>query len=295
MVRYTWLAVLVLVGLTVPAQAQVKLEWKFKKGDKFWLETGTKLNQTIQVAGQEIKQSMDNTTVNSYTIKDVTNDGVILEQKIESVKMSSTGRLSGADELAKKMKGTTFTLTLDKDGKITKFEGYDEFINRLANDDPKVAKGIKQMLSQDTLTKATQEAFGFLPSDPVKKGSTWKKSVTVPLGPLGNFKADNTYTLEGEVKEGQKIDVKAEISYSTPDENQDTGLGFKVTKGELKSEEGTGGTMIFDAKTGRLVKSDIKVKIKGSMTIEVSGNSATMDLEQEQTSTVRLLDKAPAD
>src|SRR5262249_2915124 len=52
MLRKSCLGVLLLLGgLAVPAYGQVKLEWKFKEGDTFWVESTSKTRQTRQAIG----------------------------------------------------------------------------------------------------------------------------------------------------------------------------------------------------------------------------------------------------
>jgi hypothetical protein len=294
MLRHSWLGVLLVVcAIVSPVKGEVQLRWKFHKGDKFYLESASELKQTSKIEGTSVPVQLETTTVAGYTVKDVTADGTVtLEQKIESIKVKASDKLTGADKI-EKLKGAMFTLTLDAQGKITRFEGYEEFIKRLTTDE-KFGQNIKALINKDTLSKGAEEAFSFLPEKPIKDGAKWNKTVTVPLGPVGSFKVENTYTNEGKTKEGPiKIELRSVMTYKLPEEKTE-GLNFKVTGGDLKSE-GAGGTILFDPDKGRLVKYDSKVKLKGSLTIETNGKPVTLDFEQDQNTTVRLLDKAPAE
>src|SRR5262249_51794720 len=133
-----WALALVLSGMTVPAYGQDKLAWKFKEGDKFYLENVTGMKQTIEVAGQEIKQEIDATMVARFTVKKKTKDGVEMAVKYESVKAKGKGQgIEAVTKIMELIKGAEFTFTLDKDNKVTKFTGYDELIKKITKDDEK--------------------------------------------------------------------------------------------------------------------------------------------------------------
>jgi len=296
MLKRCWIGVLVsLAAVALPAQGQVKMEWKFKEGDKFYLENTTVQKQTIEVLGQKIEQETENTTVTSFTVLKKEKDSTVIEQKIESVKVTSKGGLGGAmDKVAEQMKGATFKFTLDNKGQISKFEGFDEFIKKIAGDDAATAQIMKLVLNEDTVKQSASEAFGFLPEKAVSKGDKWKKEMIIPMGPLGSFKAEQDYTYLGEAKDGQEIGVASKMTYTAPKDNAGGVLPFKVTKGDFKTEEAKG-TIVFDAAAGRLVREEMKMKLKGSMTIEAMGQTADMKMEQESTTKIRLLDKPPKD
>jgi hypothetical protein len=292
--RTCWAVALVLGGLAAPAYGQTKLEWKFKEGDKFYIENATKLKQTITVMGREMKQDTDNTTVTRFEVKKRTSDQIVLEEKIVAVKVKNTGGFGGeAEKMAEQMKGATFTITLSPDGKLIKQEGYDDLIKRLTKNNQQAEKMIRLMLPAETFTKAVQEAFGFLPSKPVQKGDSWKNSTTLPMGPLGEFKVNNTYTFQGKTEGGDKIALAATMTYSAP-KGDGGGLPFKISKADFKSDSFKG-TIVFDPDRGRLVRSEMTGAIKGTMTIEAGGNQVEMTLEQNHNITSRLLDKAPSD
>jgi len=295
MLRRTWWGVvLVLLGVAAPAQAQVKLEWKFKKGETYYVENKTDLKQTIDVMGMSVKQDMTNTTLASFAVKDVSESNVVLEQKILDVKVKSSGGLGGgADKMTEKMKGAVFTITMSPNGKISKFEGYEDLIKRIAAENEEAGKLVKLMLTEETMKKGAEEAFGFLPNKAVDKGEKWKSSLTVPMGPIGTFKAENSYTYQGKSADGDEIAVAASMTYMPP-KGDGGDLPFKVVKGDLKSE-GAKGTIIFDREKGRMVRYTMNMVLKGSLTMEVQGNQIQMDMVQDQKSTIRVLDKPPSE
>jgi hypothetical protein len=293
--RFWFGSAVVLAFLAGPALAAdtVKLEMKFKEGDKFYVETVSNTKQVMEFMGVKNESETDSTLVTSFTVKKSDKDGVVIEQKIESIKNKSSGGLPGADKIVDALKGATFKLTLNNKGEVTKIEGYDEFVKKLSADNELAGKMLKSFMSEDTIKATAAENFAFLPPMAVAKGDTWKRSQAVPLGPLGNLKGETTYTYKGAGKDGEEINFDQTLEYAPPKEGDDS-LPFKITKGEMKADKATG-SLTFDASKGRLVKTEQSTKMKGSLTFEVAGNTTTVTLEMTQTAKSKFLDKSPLD
>jgi len=295
MLRRAWVGVALVFGLlAAPAlgQGPTKLQWKFKEGDKFYVEDVSNMKQKIEFMGKPIEQKQKTTMVTSYNVTKVASDNTTLVSKIEDVKVQSEGGLGGElDKVMEKLKGATFTITLDKTGKITKFEGYNEFIKKLTEGMEEVGKFVRMMITEDVLKKSAEEAFSFLPPNPVEKGGTWKRENVIPFGPLGSFKASNEYTYQGTEDGLAKIGLKAQLNYSPP--KGDAGFGlFKITRGNLKSE-GARGTLYFDVQKGRLAKYSMAMVFRGSLTMDIMGNMVDMDVTIDQNSNSRVLNRNP--
>jgi hypothetical protein len=295
-IRFCSTLALAVLALAVPsalAADAVKLELKFQEGDTFYIETTNNTKQTMEFAGMKQESDSESTTVTRFKVLKVDKDATVIEQKIESMKNKTSGGLPGADKIMDSLKGQTFKLTLNAKGEVTKLEGYDEFMKKLGSDNDATAKLLKSFMSEDTLKASAAESFAFLPDKAVNKGDTWKRTQAVPLGPLGNLKGETTYTDKGPGKDGQEITFEQTLAYSPPKED-DAGLPFKITKGEMKAEKASG-TMVFDVSKGRLVRTDSTMKMKGSLTFEVAGTSTTLNLELAQNSKSRVSDKSPLD
>src|SRR2546421_1640483 len=74
--------ILVLVGSATTAFAQVQLAWKFKEGDRFYVEERSVNKQTLSFAAQKIEQQNVSRTVTEFTVRSRNQGGVVLEQKI---------------------------------------------------------------------------------------------------------------------------------------------------------------------------------------------------------------------
>ena len=147
-----------------------------------------------------------------------------------------------------------------------------------------------------SLKKSIEESFAFLQDD-TKMGKPWTREYTVGLGPLGSVNATHTYNYEGNLSRGgqmlAKIGVVATVSYQAPKGEAASGLGFQITKGELKADNAKG-TIWFDAQNGRLVESDMKMHLKGNLTVSANGQDFPMEMDQQQSIRVRISKDPPA-
>src|SRR5262249_10033266 len=117
-----WLGVMLVLGApAVPAFGQGKLEWKFKEGDKFYLEERSNLKQTMKFMGSDLKQELDHTRLTSFTVLKKTDEGLVLEQKIESVKITrASGSAKPEGNLLKELEGATFKVYFNSKMKVIK-------------------------------------------------------------------------------------------------------------------------------------------------------------------------------
>jgi hypothetical protein len=307
MAQRSWVgAVLALGVLAFPAPGraqQVQLEWKLKEGDKFFLETVTSFKQTLKTLGKELKQDRQDNVVYGVSVLKKNDDKTAqLEEKIESVAVRNTGGPAGTpaaeDKFNQQLKDATFRVTLTPRGEVTKFEGYEDLVKKIAGDDTNARKVVQAVLSEDGFRRSAAESFGLLPAGPAKPGDKWgeDRKVEAPYGPLGSFTVTKTYTYEGKDtingKSVDKITFTGTAVY-TPPKTADAGaMPFQVVKGELKADD-IKGTMYFDADAGRLVGSEAAMRIKGSLTITVSGTNLDTEMQEDVAVKTRLLDKLP--
>lgn len=290
-------ALLVLVGLGLPAYGQTTLEWKFKEGDKFYVEETNDMKQSITfiALNKEIKQNSKTTILSSYTVKKVAAAGkeVTLVQKIENVDVKTSGDSLGGtmEKVLEKLQGAVFTFTL-KNGQVTKLEGYNDFIKKLADGDETTATFAKELLSEELIKMGLDGTFGNLPDKAVKADDVWSKNSTVPLGPLGSFKTTNDYTFKDQDKDGAHITYKMKMKYEAPKAGGAFGGLLTIVKSTLKSDNGKG-TIDFDAEKGRLIRASNSMVMRGGMTVEAMGNRLELSLNVDQSTSTRVLAKNP--
>jgi hypothetical protein len=308
------LAAFALVGLIAPAfgQEATTLAWKFKENTPFYQEMTTKTDQTMKVMGSDIKQSQTQTFIFSWTPVKKDGDNWVIKQKIEGVKMrieiggtpieyDSTKESQGASALGdffKALVGSEFTLTLDKNLKVTKIEGRDEFLKKLTQANPQMDALLKQILNEDALKEMADPTFAAVPTEPKKPKDSWTKTSKLDMGPIGKYENEYKYTYEGKDKDPQNskldlIKVETTLKYTPPgDSATGGGLPFKIKSANLASKN-AGGTILFDNEKGRVASSDMKVELSGDLSIEIGGQTTKVDLKQEQNTTVKTTDTNP--
>jgi hypothetical protein len=294
-------ACLIFLGIacwTGTALGQVELKWRLKTGDTFYLETATTRKQTVRFMGQDTKTDQQYVTVSKYLVARANDDGsLVLEQKFLSVKPKTEGAADAMPAVLNKLLESSFQIHLSPTMQVTKIEGYDDFVKLLGAGNAGYERVARALASEEMLRRAVEESMGFLKAGPLQRDERWTKKFDVPLGPLGNVAMTRNYTYAGPEKLGDKelhkVTVATEATYAIS--TAETGiLPFRITQGEIKVLDGTG-TIWFDAAAGRLVQSRSNQKLKGSLTVRLMDQDQVVEIDQEQTVELRVLDRNPAD
>jgi hypothetical protein len=270
----------------------VRLAWKFKPGDRFYIENGSRLKQTLKTPDATTNQDVTTTVISQIKVKEKTRDSVLLEQKIETVKAKGTGDAAQLADLIKKMAGAVFTITLNPAGKVTRFVGYKDLLQRIRDDDKQAAQLFQLALPEEALKQEMAGLFAFLPGKAVDKDEQWTYTETMPLAGIGNLRADNRYTFVGKSKQGAKIAVTTAVTFLPP-KGKGGDAPAQITGGNLKST-GARGTILFDPNRGRMIRYELTLPLKGTLTMKVMGKTFKLNLVQESVTTIRILDRAPA-
>jgi len=286
---------------------KVDIKWKLEKDKPFYESMTTKTTQDMKVMGMEVKQNQDQTFYFSWTPKEEDKDkNTVVTQKIEGVNLridvagnpitfDSTNPSTGASALNyffKALVGSEFKLTLDKDMKVTKVDGRDEFLKKLTQANQQMDQLLKRILSEEALKQMADPTFGIIPKEAVAKGQTWTRNSELSLGPIGSYKSVYTYTYEGQDttnKDLAKIKVDTTLTYVAPTGPED-GLPFRIKTADLKSTNAKG-SVLFDIKKGRLEKSEQSLELQGNLDIEIAGMSTKVELKQKQDTTVTTSDQ----
>jgi len=296
--RRGWLGILLLGCTALPAQAQVDIRWKFKEGEKFYLETVTDSKQALVIAGKEVRVDVKQTQVAGLLIKKKNSDGsVVIEHKLESIKMEGGPLVQGIAAQVQKLAGSVVTFTLSPTLQASRVEGFKEMMEKLIGEDP-TAKQVASLISEDSFKQQLEMVFSFVPDKPVRVGDKWERKATISLGPLGGFNTQNSYQYDGKEtvngKPADKITGAMTLTYVPPKEEAIGAFPIRITKGDLKGETPRG-SYWFDAAAGKLVRQQATLKVSGTLTGTVMGMNFDVTLDQSETTTVRLLDKNPID
>ncbi|HMP04214.1 MAG TPA: DUF6263 family protein [Gemmatales bacterium] len=295
--RFRFLILACLFGWPALGHAHdTELRWQFKPEESFQLETTTELTQTVKIKNQQgdLTQNVKHVLLATYRVKQANQDGYVLEQRIDSIKTESPVGAAPPSKLFQQLEGATLLITLNDKFQLIKLEGYDEMIKKVAGDDANVVKVVTALLPKETLIKSLEESFSFLPPAGHKAGEPWERKFDAALGPLGTLSITNVYQMmDNETVDGRnlaRISVKPKITYAKPTDR--TGdLPIQITDGQLNLESASG-TLWFDSAAGKLVKSDMALKLKGALTVQTSGQQDEIELVQEQTVKIRLVEPA---
>ena len=289
------------------------LAWKFTKDVPFYQEMTTKTVQNIKVQGLDVGQNQEQTFYFKFEPIKQEGDAWVVRQTIEGVKMKidiagspvsydSTnetapgGTNTALSEFFKALKGSQFTLTIGKDGTVQKVEGRDEFIKKLVAANKQLEVLLNKILGEEAIKQMADPTFGMVPKEPKKPGESWPKSVKLTLGPLGSYENTYTYTYAKQTGDLAEIDVKVALKYSPPsaDQGGET-LPFKIKGGKIEQvpdDKSNTGKITFNTKTGRIEASNVKVKMTGTLTLDIGGTTTDVNLTQDQETTVRTQDKS---
>jgi Family of unknown function (DUF6263) len=307
-------AVLLVAGFALPVFGQdtVNLKWEFQKNKPFFQELETTTKQTMKVMGMEVTQNQTQKFVFSWNpIEQDKDKNWVIEQEIVAVKMDieiggnkiqydSTKDQAGAGnplaDFFKALIGSKFKLTISPQMKVIKIEGRDEFINKLTKANPQMEGLLKQILSDEALKQMADPAFAALPDKPVKKGDApWDKKSTLSMGPIGTFNTTYKYTYDGKDGKLDKIRVDATLDYAPPGPNASTALPFKIRdQGTKLDSKKASGTIWFDNEKHRLDHSEMSMLLEGTLSIDISGMASSVNLTQDQKTTVKTTDTNPA-
>lgn len=296
-----------------PAASEVELSWKFAKDKVLFQKLRTITEQKMKVMNTNVDQKQEQEFVFSWKVEDIDASKIVLVQKIESVvmkitisgneiKFDSTAKDAPDNPLAsffKPLIGSTFKLYLDPNTmKVTKVEGRDEFVKKLADANPQMKTLLGTILNDEQLKLMSEPAFTLVPDKgkKVKKDDKWQRTGTMKMGPIGSYNATYDYTYDAVEKKDNanlhKILLKTTLKYTPPEAKDAAGLPFKINSGNLETKEASG-TVWFDADLGRVAESQMTVKLSGKLNVTVSDQAADVDLDMTQTTYTSTYDKNP--
>jgi hypothetical protein len=257
--------------------------------------------------GMQVKQNQDQTFFFSWQFKEEDKDkNTVITQRIEGVKLTinvagnpitfdstiPNSQNTALSEFFRALVGSDFRLTLDKDNKVIKIEGRDEFLRKLTQANQQMEPLLKSILTEEALKQMADPTFGVTPPNAVAKGDTWTRETKLNLGPIGSYTGTYKYKYEGQDEKNKdlaKISVETTLKYEQPTADAATQLPFKIKEAKLNSKNGKG-SLTFDIKKGRLDKSEQKIDLDGKLTIEIAGMTTDVTLTQSQETTINTSD-----
>jgi hypothetical protein len=301
-------AVAAIVGGQDPKQDARKFDLKLEKDKKFYQQMTNTVTQVIKVMGQDLTQAQDSTFYFKWTpVKQEAGDKWELTDEIEGVKMSidiSGNKISydstqgdggptagnpGLMDFFKKLIGAKFTVTYDqKTSKVEKVDGVQAFLDGFGGAGSAQSDVLKKIMTEDAVKQMCDPTLGLMPDSPKKPGEKWEKKMTLNLGPIGSYNVTYNFTYVGPEKDLDKITVDTALTYTAPKvDPTTTGLLFRIKEGKLNTEgPPTAGIILYNPKLQRIESADIKIKLKGELTVTIGMTDTKVELLQEQTTKI---------
>ena len=280
------------IGHPATAVAQQALVWKFASGDVFFVEEIVNQEQSVTIGDRTETKKTRQTTIMQYQVADVNPDGEVdLEITIKSI--LDDGEKS--NDVTRRIAGSKFGLTLDNKGQLIRFDGYANFVKRVANGNIQFERLFQSVLSEKTLQQTMVQLLTSLPGTNVSRGQSWQQKQTLNVGPFGTLAVDRTFEHKGLMNgdDGTFVDVglMGTAKYALPDPDKSR-LPFKISQGELIVDrfQGSGS---FDMQRQRMRALDVELHVTGKLTISVGPQKADLMIDQTQTSRLRVLDSLP--
>lgn len=281
--------------LQAPSQKEGKyfIKWKFHTGDTFYAVQDTKMQQSMSFMGQDIDMKIKAETVIRYRIKETKKDVTVVEMTFLRQKMEMDGpaALPGLD-LGEKLKNVTFTFTIDDKGNVVKLEGYDKFLQALADEDPMTAAMLRSVLPESVIRQSFGQTFSLTPDKPLALGESWHRKDKMSLGPLGNAEVNTRYELKDVRDSLARLSIGGEMKWTGGDDGMVPKIPFKISDADIKTDKFEG-SATFDLNKGRLERAQMTMNLKGSLSFAIMDQKLTMDLKQQMQTVTKIVDKNP--
>ncbi|MFO0863838.1 MAG: DUF6263 family protein [Gemmataceae bacterium] len=266
--------------------AQERLVWKLKVGEEFQIERKFDQKQTVESAGKILNQEMAGSWQFRFKVVGAKDDGF----KLEAVLAKATQKTKGAkseleSKIAERMQGTPFKLRIAASGKVSEFEGYDEFLDRAAEKKDDARKVLRVLVPLEAFQQAFDDMFAFLPTEATKPGHKWTRDILDPMPPFGFLLTTCSCQDDGEQSGLRVITCKFRTKYQPLAKESSL---FRVIKADVNAEEGAA-TWRFDVARGRLVAAEKSITLKGDMTLDAMGMNTRAEFRSVNTTQIRWL------
>jgi hypothetical protein len=283
---------MLLAGFATSGQAQDKFSWKLKVGDVFFVQQTRKVEQKMEVDGDDIRWELNRSSVAQFKILSDKDGKLTLQEKIEAITLTNAQDSPGVKEMLSRLSGATLTFHLDGDFHVSKVEGYDQLVQKLAQGDAGLEQTARAVLPEATFRAAVEQLFDFLPPNTTGKGKPWENTATEPLGPFGNLKITNHWSLANKGSEPDTIRIGGTQKILLDTGQAAKSLPFQVKAGAVKKADAKL-EVVFDAAKGRLKQRTIKRQMHVHLLVEKDKRKLDLRIEQQTTETVEVLDKKP--
>jgi len=287
--------VAVFVLVTGLRAEDVRLGWKFKKGQVFKYALKHSEIRTVSVGDQKLETTTTGEYEWEWKVIDVDDGGAAtLEHRFTTIKLKtatppmfemeydSSGSNESTDDYKKKafnffdqLRFARYRVTLRADGTVAEVYGLDKVINETT-----AGTGVADFhavnLHDDTFAFLLQQMLGTLPEKATAVGGKWKTASPAKLPTFG--------ALTGEVETalGKAVKVNDRTAYElTRTGSQkfdiDTKLANLTVRGSLKSTKQMG-KVYFDAEAGSVRKGEMQMELAGELKLGDGDNPGVLKI-----------------
>jgi len=288
---------------SVNKNAGVLLEWKFALNRPIHQEVTIEFDQIIKIQDQKVKQRQTQDFYLVWTPVEHLGDNWRLRLTIQGLKMEmDTGgnkvsfdssqdqdKPGSLFEFYRALIGTPITVTLNKENKVQKIEGRDEFLKNYNSLNSSVPVFMKTVLSDDAIQQLVETSFGGLPRGTIQPGEDWSLISKFGLIPVEDCPLTSRFTYAGLEGKLDKITIRVE---GNPKEKHLLRTKDGNARIELQRLEGTG-MHLFDRMKGRSVSSERNLMFEGKYIQMVGGKESERDISQTQKTTIKTTEVAP--
>lgn len=251
----------------------VTLKFNLEKGKSYEYEMDVNMENEVQ--GQKMKSNMEF----DYLIEVIDDQGGVKTVKstyqrvkmemdmpnakidIDTDKPQDTTTMDGnplnmMSPMFYAIKGKSFTMKVDAEGKVTEVNGIQEMqeamLNGLNVDEEAREQfeiGFKSQFNEENLKQSFSQAFNIFPNKPVKVGDSWNKEMTMGGGAM---KMNTTYTVKS--ISGNKVTLDASSTFDM-----------------MGSKGNQTGTFVVNANTGLVTKGEYTQTFDGPMKMTSKG------------------------
>ncbi len=211
---------------------------------------------TLEVTKEREKGGKELALVMRSTEIEVTSGGKVV------MSVDTQGEASGAEAdnpliaSYRQLIGTSIRYLLDQSNRVQKVEGLKEFVDKATARAPAQAKGMIRGMFSDDYFKQIVDYQKALPPKPVKPGDTWPVMTDLSMGPMGQIKADFTYTYKGTEEREKRSCALMEFTGTLTLKAVPTNTGPMGTTVNIESGTMTGKSW-FDPELGSMVEVDM--------------------------------------
>lgn len=227
------------------------------------INTNLKGNYTLEVTGDDGNIKTLKTTYQRMAMN-VAMPGRTMNIDSDKTDTTIKGEINDPGQLMNAMfgalKGKSFTMKVDKEGKVLEVTGLNELAQALVSSmnlkaelRPMAQQAFSQQFNEQSVKDMFSQSFNIFPNKPVKAGDTWEKSFSGSANlPI---RMTTSYKVQSVDKDVVVLDSKSNLNFG--DDNKMSGTQT--------------GTMKVNAKTGLVEDGTFEQKVTGNMNMSTKG------------------------